>query len=83
MRHIAGIINPSDDLTKALGWVLHSRHALRGMGHYRIGSPKDLESPVRPPMLEQGPSKSGRVLEPIRDHLLVADNSTSVVEEVV
>ena len=24
MRHIPGILNPSDDLTKALGWVLHS-----------------------------------------------------------
>jgi hypothetical protein len=26
MRHIAGIINPSDAQTKALGWTLHSRH---------------------------------------------------------
>jgi hypothetical protein len=34
MRHLAGILNPSDDLTKALGWVLHARHARRGMGHY-------------------------------------------------
>ena len=67
MRHIPGIINPSDDLTKALGWVLHSRHARRGMGHYRIGSPQDLGSPDRPPMLDQGSSKSGRVLEPIRE----------------
>ena len=35
MRHIPGIINASDDLTKPLGWVLHSRHARRIMGHYR------------------------------------------------
>ena len=35
MRHIPGILNPSDDLTKPLGWVLHGRHARRIMGHYR------------------------------------------------
>ena len=83
MCHIGGIINPSDNLTKALGWVLHSRHARRGMGHYRISSPTDLESPVCPPMLEQGPSKLVRVLEPIRDHPSVVDNSMSDAEEVV
>ena len=38
MEHLPGIINPSDGLTKALGWVLLSRHARRGMGHYRLGS---------------------------------------------
>jgi hypothetical protein len=38
MEHIAGTINPSDDLTKALGWILHARHARHSMGHYRIGS---------------------------------------------
>ena len=35
LTHIKGILNPSDDLTKPLGWVLHSRHARRLMGHYR------------------------------------------------
>jgi len=34
MRHIPGIINPSDDLTKPVGWVLHSRHSRRIMGHF-------------------------------------------------
>ena len=34
MHHIPGIINPLDDLTKPLGWVLHSRHARRIMGNY-------------------------------------------------
>ena len=34
MEHIPGIINPSDDLTKPLGWILHSHHAPRIMGHY-------------------------------------------------
>jgi hypothetical protein len=34
LRHIPGIINPSDDLTKPLGWVLHTRHCRRLMGHY-------------------------------------------------
>ena len=32
--HIPGILNPSDDLTKPLGWVLYSRHCRRFMGHY-------------------------------------------------
>jgi hypothetical protein len=34
MRFIPGVINPSDDLTKPLGWILHERHARRIMGHY-------------------------------------------------
>jgi len=34
MQYIPGILNPSDDLTKPLGWVLHARHARRIMGHY-------------------------------------------------
>jgi hypothetical protein len=34
MSHIAGILDPYDDLTKALGWVLHSRDYRRIMGHY-------------------------------------------------
>ena len=39
LKHIPGIINPSDAMTKALGWVLHSRHSRRLMGHY--GPPTD------------------------------------------
>jgi hypothetical protein len=35
MRHIPGIINCADDLTKPLGWVLHSRHARRTVGHHK------------------------------------------------
>jgi len=34
MEFISGIINPSDDITKPLGWVLHDRHARHVMGHY-------------------------------------------------
>jgi hypothetical protein len=34
--HIPGIVNPADQATKALGWTLHSRHARRAMGHYRL-----------------------------------------------
>ena len=34
MRHIPGVINPADDETKALSWILHSRHSRRAMGHY-------------------------------------------------
>jgi len=33
MEFISGMINPSDDLTKPLRWVLHNRHARRIMGH--------------------------------------------------
>jgi len=33
MEFISGVINPSDDLTKPLGWMLHDRHARRVMGH--------------------------------------------------
>jgi hypothetical protein len=33
LNHLRGIMNPSDALTKRVGWVLHSRHA-RLMGHY-------------------------------------------------
>ena len=64
LDHCPGVINSSDDLTKPLGWVLHSRHARRSMGHFRIGSSLGFESPSRPPMLEKGSSKPGRVLEP-------------------
>ena len=34
LQHIPGILNPADDLTKPLGWVLHSRHGRRNMGHF-------------------------------------------------
>ena len=54
MEHLPGIINPSDGLTKALGWVLLSRHARRGMGHYRFGSTVAASRPLLPPALEAG-----------------------------
>jgi len=34
LKHIPGVINPADDLTKPLGWILHERHCRRLMGHY-------------------------------------------------
>ncbi|KAG7366873.1 adenylate/guanylate cyclase [Nitzschia inconspicua] len=37
--HIPGSINPSDDLTKPLGWVLHQHHARRLMGHHDLVLP--------------------------------------------
>ncbi len=39
MKHIPGIINPADDLTKPLGYVLHSRHCQYIMGHDREEKP--------------------------------------------
>ena len=35
MHHIPGVINPSDQATKALGWTLLLRHVRRSMGHHR------------------------------------------------
>ena len=35
MRHIPGVINPADHVTKSLGWTLFSQHARRSMGHCR------------------------------------------------
>jgi len=32
--HLPGVVNPSDMLTKALGWALHHCHAPYLMGHY-------------------------------------------------
>ena len=34
MVHIAGVLNPSDDLTKPLACCLHTRHCRRMMGHF-------------------------------------------------
>jgi hypothetical protein len=34
LTKIPGIINPSDALTKSVGWILHSRHVRRMMGHF-------------------------------------------------
>jgi hypothetical protein len=36
LEHIPGTINPADALTKALGWILHSRHVRRAMGHHGL-----------------------------------------------
>ena len=33
LQHISGPLNAADDLTKPLGWVLHSRHCHRLMGY--------------------------------------------------
>ena len=35
MQHIPGIMNPSDNSTKPLGYILHARHYCHIMGHYR------------------------------------------------
>ena len=34
IQYVPGKVNAADCLTKALGWVLHHRHAPRLMGHY-------------------------------------------------
>jgi hypothetical protein len=34
VSHLAGVLNPADQATKALGSQLHGRHARRAMGHF-------------------------------------------------
>ena len=34
MEHIPGILNPSDNMTKPLGYVLHARYYRQIMGDY-------------------------------------------------
>ena len=58
-RHIAGTINNSDDLTKPLGWVLHTRHAPRSMGHYKIRSPEEASHTAHSPYTRMRASKAG------------------------
>ena len=36
MVYIPTTINPADASTKALSWILHSRHVRRAMGHYGV-----------------------------------------------
>ena len=48
MIHLPGVINASDAMTKAVSWVLHSRHIRRGMGHYKLGSLVTSDTPIRP-----------------------------------
>ena len=51
-RHWPGTINCSDDLTKALAFSLHYRHARRNMGHY--GDTLTPDSKASIPLLESG-----------------------------
>ena len=62
MEHIPGIINSSDDFTKALGWILHYRHSRRNMGHYRrIGYPDSASAILSPldPHARAGTAEAG------------------------
>jgi hypothetical protein len=44
LKHIKGTINPSDALTKGVGWILHSRHTRRLMGHFGPASAASFSS---------------------------------------
>ena len=59
VAHILSILNPSDDLTKALGWILHMRHAWRGMGHYQMRSQETSSVPRVPPHTSTGTLEAG------------------------
>ena len=66
MAHLPGVINSSDNLTKALTWVLHARHALRSMGHYEDSMSNELTSKSMAssqPMLEAGKGVGAQVYE--------------------
>ncbi len=54
MEHVPGQINPSDSLTKAVGWTLHHRHSLRGMGHFEDSQGLQDVASDPPPSHEQG-----------------------------
>ena len=58
MKHLPGVINPSDDLTKPVSWALHGRHAPRAMGHHASTSGTLDEAPSVIPA-----AKPGRALE--------------------
>ncbi len=59
MEHLPGILNPSDDLTKPLGWVLHARHVRRNMGHYKIGSPTKASVVAHSSLARMGTNEAG------------------------
>lgn len=88
MKHLPGIINPSDALTKPLSWVLHHRHVRRAMGHYRLDSP--VVSAIAPPTLDDGAgegvgAQTGRGYEPgtesIQDPIDAQDTARMSAQE--
>ena len=46
VKHAPGVINPADDLTKPLGYALHSRHARCMMGHRPPSKDADMTNTV-------------------------------------
>ena len=87
MRHLPGVINSSDALTKAVTTVLHHRHSRRAMGHYKIVSDDVFNAPlVLPniPAIEAGEgvgANSDEVHEsdPVADHLPRPDADLVVI----
>ena len=68
MAHLPGISNASNGLTKPVSWVLHSRHARRGMGHYKLGSPMAPSSTQSSPNTRfVGARDLGSATEPVTD----------------
>ena len=77
MRHLPGVINSSDALTKAVTTVLHHRHTRRAMGHYQLVSEDVFNAPLilpHVPAIEAGEgvganSDSIHELDPVAEHL--------------
>lgn len=53
MEHLSGLLTPSEGLTKAVGWVLHARHARHSMGHFCFGSIALALRPIPSPALSR------------------------------
>ena len=77
MRHLPGIMNSSDALTKAVTTILHHRHTRRAMGHYQLVSEEAFNASLtflsgRSPGIEAGEgvgakSGTGSMCDPCAD----------------
>ena len=59
MSFTPGKLNPSDALTKPLGWTLHNCHARRLMGHFTGVSPATEEDNLQSDNHRSGEGVSG------------------------
>ena len=59
MRHLQGVNNPSDGLTKALSTILHHRHSRRSMGHYQPVSIEGSAASLLEPHARAGANEAG------------------------
>ncbi len=53
INHIPGKDNPADMMTKALDWILFTKHRQRTMGHKLLVEGGSLEDPTKNPRKRQ------------------------------